>query len=81
MYEAARCPNCGTFPNDWIDPEDGTQMEPPPLEVKTIKCYGCIDLEDTREVQKGAKGLHHHFGPWTGLMDQNLEEEEEDEDE
>jgi hypothetical protein len=46
-YEASICPRCGTNPADWLD-EKGELVEPPPYLVTSVRCYGCVSLEEDR---------------------------------
>lgn len=47
VYRGTRCPNCGTFPEDWLD-EKGEHIEPTPYVPKSVACLGCETLEETR---------------------------------
>jgi hypothetical protein len=63
-YRHERCPNCGTFPDEWLDRE-GKTLSPPPHMVSSIKCYGCKALEDEKEMLSGTeRGLYFYLTPW-----------------
>lgn len=47
-YEARRCPQCGTHPDEW--PADTREeQEPPPYLAEPYRCHGCRDIGETRE--------------------------------
>lgn len=51
-HRRRRCPNCGLTPEDlgWYD-QDGKmhRHEEPRFTPSTIRCFGCFDIEATRE--------------------------------
>lgn len=45
--QKARCPGCGTIPEDWMD--GGKPKEHPPYVADSFKCMGCLTLEYSNE--------------------------------
>lgn len=43
QHTQAKCPNCGTFPEDWLTSE-GRMKIPPPFEAHDRTCYGCQQI-------------------------------------
>jgi hypothetical protein len=41
-----RCAHCGTFDDEWIDPETKQARGLPPYESKAVKCWGCNEIEE-----------------------------------
>lgn len=56
---AARCKQCGTLPDEWLD-EEGRDREPPPYVAKSILCVGCHTIEDKISEIPEAARLHTH---------------------
>lgn len=53
MHEAGRCPQCGTFPDEWPD----SRLEDPPYVAEPYRCAGCAEIADEREhVPSGRDG-------------------------
>lgn len=63
IHNMSKCPQCGTFPEDYMG-DNGRPLEPPPMVVKTKRCYGCVLLDDN---QKEATGDGKHPPP-PGLL-------------
>lgn len=59
--QKSRCHNCGTYPDEWLTP-DGQLRDPPPYTVDTMRCRGCVSLEEER---KAAEQGHANM---TGLF-------------
>lgn len=47
-FESARCPQCGTFPNAWLD-DAGRLLPDPPFEAELVACYGCRAVAEVQD--------------------------------
>lgn len=45
--ETERCAQCGTRPDDWIDPDTGKTLRDPAWKAEVRECEGCATLADT----------------------------------
>lgn len=44
-----RCPRCGSSDHDFVDPETGRLFEIPLVQTKVDRCFGCMEVEKTRD--------------------------------
>jgi hypothetical protein len=47
-WTAARCPQCGSFPDEWLD-ERGRLLIDPPYEAEIVSCNGCRAVAEVQE--------------------------------
>lgn len=84
-----RCDKCGTYPEDWIDPETKIPYYPPPMYVHSIRCIGCANLEnDAEEVRKahegdskGAAGIRFFLAPEPPVVESYDDDDDGEEEE
>lgn len=76
VAQNAKCPNCGTYPQEWVDSE-GRDKWPMPYMVASTKCLGCVTLKEERDLiereEVDSTGLFLHLRT-------NPEAEDEDAD-
>lgn len=74
VRQRARCPSCGTNPDEWVT-AGGDPVIPPPYEPTTHVCMGCADKEryDKSMQDEPVKG------GYTVLVPSNWAEYDEDE--
>jgi hypothetical protein len=60
--KAEACPTCGTFDDEWLDPETKRYLDPPPYEVVRHTCPGCMSMDEERE------GIEQEKADTRGLM-------------
>lgn len=63
-WDSARCGQCGTFPDEWLD-ERGRVMADPPWEPEVVSCEGCRQIDETRKqiADEGVPGLQVRLVP------------------
>jgi hypothetical protein len=63
-YGHSTCPECHTFPEDYLD-QDGREIYPPPFLVQTERCGGCLLIKaKIREIgEKNLTGLSMRLVP------------------
>jgi len=59
--DIARCSGCGTYREEWMDPETGRPLEPPPYAPEELRCVGCLTLAERREVIGSEEGVYVRF--------------------
>lgn len=61
MRESGRCSGCGTFIDEWIDPNEGKPLDPPPYVPEALRCMGCLTLSELREESGSEEGVYMRF--------------------
>lgn len=55
---AAACPSCGTFVDEWVDPETGRIVAEQPYVAEAVRCYGCAERDAVAgEIRKAGGDL------------------------
>ena len=57
LHSKARCPGCGTFPDEWLA-EDGRPHPIDPYIATTVNCLGCETIAAAREEIPQDKQAH-----------------------
>jgi hypothetical protein len=64
VVRSMRCPHCGTFADEWVDPRTGLTHGTPPYVTKVVQCWGCSERE---EELKDLRGKQERGADVTGL--------------
>ena len=66
IFEGRRCNRCGTFAEEWLDPTTKRPIDPPPYDIDSTRCLGCVELDRVQEYmgKDNHSGLYFHLVPW-----------------
>lgn len=66
LDERAKCPECGTYPDEWLD-DSGRDVDPPPYVTEIVRCIGCVHQDDAhKRIPKDLVGAKVRFVPFDG---------------
>lgn len=68
IHLRSRCPECGTFDDDWRDPVTRRALAEPRWMPTSHRCEGCRTIAEERaDIPDGEKGVFVGLIPWVDL--------------
>lgn len=87
LDQRKKCGQCGSYPDDWMDPETKIPHHPPPMFAHSFTCMGCVTIErEAEEARKALKdspqlaGVRFYLDPVPPVVEFDDEDWDEDED-